>query len=122
MTPLPPPTPDLQPLVDAIGIDAAFALIEARGGNRVYVPMTALPWLIDTVGEAAARRLVEIYGRGYLKVPLGRTWRALAYQARGMSYAQIARRCGCTEDAVWRILDRRQATSKQYDLFNNAAE
>jgi hypothetical protein len=115
---LPPPPPEAVRLVQRIGIAAAFALVEARGGTRIYVPRTASPWLVDLIGAAPAAALAEALGGEFLKVPLARTWRVLAYQARGWSYARIARACGCSEDAVWKILSRAEKTSPQLGLFD----
>lgn len=114
---LPPPPPELARLAQQLGAAAAFALIEAKGGIRIYVPKTPTPWLVDLIGEPAAQALAEALGGEFLKVPLARTWRVLAYQARGWSYARIARACGCSEDAVWKILSRAEKTSPQLDLF-----
>lgn len=114
---LPPPTPEAERLARLIGPEAAFALIEAHGGVRIYVPGEVAPWMVDLLGADAAAALAGEYGRGYLAVPLGRVWRVLAYQARGMSYRAIARAVGCSESGVWRALDRYAVTNKQYDLF-----
>lgn len=114
---LPPPTPEAERLVQIVGAAAAFALIERNGGTRIYVPGKPTLWLINAIGSAAAEALAEALGGEFLKVPLARTWRVLAYQARGWSYARIARACGCSEDAVWKILSREHKTNPQLDLF-----
>jgi hypothetical protein len=103
--PLPPPTPDLKQLVQFIGREAAFALIEARGGTRFYVPKVPTEGLISLIGEGGARALSEARGGENLKVPLGRHWRILAYHARGLSFAKIARKTGCSENSVWQLIN-----------------
>ncbi len=93
--------------------EAALALIEWRGGTRLYIPRDASgaahEALASHVGVPAALALAEAFRGEYLKVPLAKTWRARLYRARGESYAEIARRLGCTESAVWRHLARTPA-------------
>jgi hypothetical protein len=115
---LPPPTPDVRRFVQALGPDAALAVIEARGGTRLWVPGQATgSTLVQELGEAATLRLVEAFGRGPIKVPVAREWRVQIYRARGMSYAQIARATGCSETSVHRILAGSGLTvSRQLDL------
>lgn len=108
-------------LVRLIGVEATVNLIEAAGGLRFYVPATPTPRLISIVGETAAKKLSAAHGRNYLHVPLARAWRVLVYQARRMSYPQIARRAGCTESAVWKALSRADRTNPQLDLFERRA-
>ena len=111
MTDWPPPTEDVAALVAAIGPEATLALVEAMGGTRVYVgrrdrgPSEALAAVI---GEAAALKLADVQSHD-LRVPLARTWRILVYRAQGSSYREIARRAGCTDSGVWRVLAREGA-------------
>ena len=116
-----PPTPEVMRLSDIIGISAALALIEAHGGTRLYVPRTLseginLPGII---GEEAAGKLIREHGGCYLKIPVARAWRTLVYRGHGQSYADIARRLGCTEGTVWRILNEHEMTTRQLDLFGS---
>lgn len=105
MTTLPPPTPDLAPLAQALGREGLLTLLEKRGGTRLPVPSkVGASKLVDELGVAIAAALVEHWGGLVLKVPLGRTWRVEVLRAQGLSYADIATRVGLTEDGVWRIL------------------
>lgn len=119
MSKLPPPTHEVAHLVALIGPEATLALVERWGGTRLYVPMRADPksdlWRV--VGEDAARYLSERWGREQIEVPGGRQWRILAYRARGMSHADIARATGCTERNVRRTLARAAEFDAQLDLF-----
>ena len=58
--------PVLAEIADIAGLDAAMALAEARGGQRVFIPASAGPdhWLVRTVGETAASLICEHYRGG----------------------------------------------------------
>jgi hypothetical protein len=74
---LPPPSEEMRRLVDIVGAEAAFALIEAHGGTRFYVPKNPNERLISLIGEMGARALSQAWGGEPVKLPLARTWRIL---------------------------------------------
>jgi hypothetical protein len=119
VTTLPPPTAECARLVQIMGAEGALALIEWRGGDRMYVPKSFDPAseLVLTVGAEATRALVEKLGGEYAKVPQAREWRILIYRQRGLSYAEIARKLTCSQSMIWRVLSTYEMTAKQYDLF-----
>jgi hypothetical protein len=103
----PRPPAELRYLTEILGVEATLALIERRGGTRLWVPRTyrAKSEFTAEFGEAAARQLVRRFGgERTLKVPLCKWWRARVYDARGLTYPQIARKLGCSETTVWRYL------------------
>lgn len=102
-----------------MGAEGALALIEWRGGDRLYVPkeFDDESALALTVGMVAAKALIEAYGGEYAKVPQAREWRILVYRRRGLSYAEIARKLTCSQSMIWRVLNTHEQTAKQYDLF-----
>lgn len=105
-------------LGDVLGAEATLALIEKRGGTRVYVPFqaTKTSQLTQEIGLRAARALVGAYGGSTVTVPVARSWRVRHYHAAGLSYAAIARKLGCHEDTVWRLLNRAGETQRQLPL------
>lgn len=111
----PPQVPaELEWLIAPLGVEATLALIEQRGGVRVFVPLepTADNELARIVGLDAARALAAAFGGERLRVPLARgkwtgAWRARIYRARGMSLPEIARRLGCVENTVRVMLQPR---------------
>jgi hypothetical protein len=114
---LPPPTEEVRRIVQIVGAEAALTLVEAYGGTRLFVPKTPTENHIALLGDGSAKALSQAWGGEYIKVPLGRAWRVLVYNARGLSYAETARKAGCSEDGVWRILSRHERTTKQLSLF-----
>lgn len=115
---LPAPTDDVAMLCRLIGPEATLALVEARGGIKVYIPeQPAGSDLADIVGLDAAAKLSSTYARDWLRVPLARPWRILCYKAAGLSYKQIALKAGCTDATVWEVLKRLKASGAQGDLF-----
>ncbi|SIQ24292.1 hypothetical protein SAMN05880590_102759 [Rhizobium sp. RU35A] len=97
----------VQELLDALGEDGFFALVEAHAGMRLYVPADpARSDLPQTVGEDAAWRLSNLYRGGYIKVPLAREFRALRYREAGVSNKDVARRLGLTETGVELLFQR----------------
>lgn len=102
----PPPPAELAYLSDAIGAEAVLALIEARGGTRVYVPRHAEEdgALVAIIGEAAVTALAREYGGLSIHISSAKRWRALVYRGRQMSFAQIALKLGVGERTVWKYV------------------
>jgi hypothetical protein len=100
------PPVELEPVVAALGIAAALALLEAKGGTRFYIPIKPAfgSPLVEIVGLGPAERLAEAFGSEHLSVPIARAWRTRIYRVRGESVPAIAARLGITERAVGRIL------------------
>lgn len=114
---LPPHPRELEELISSIGPDMTLKLIEYASGSRIYVP-TGVRKSIDTsvlfpiLGNDALERLSAAKGGEYLKVPVARTWRVLAYRDRGLSYDEICRAAGCSAATVHRILFEYGRTGK----------
>jgi Mor family transcriptional regulator len=130
MSDLPPVTPELKPLAAMLGSrEAVLALIEARGGRKLYLPQgPERSALTEILGAAVVERLARQWGGDRLRVPLGRAWRIQVYRARGMSIGDIAARLCMTEIGVYRSLRQvglagnvpevgAGAASPQLDLF-----
>lgn len=117
MIDLPNPSPEVKRISKIIGIPQALALIELYGGTRYYVPATPNAELVDLIGREAAEKLSQAWKGTYIKVPVARAWRVLVYRQQQMSYAVIARKVGCSENQVWRILNDHEMTSRQLCLF-----
>nr|WP_294547635.1 helix-turn-helix domain-containing protein [uncultured Rhodopila sp.] len=92
-----------QHLIRLIGEEETLALVEKFGGTRFYVARQGGD-MANMFCEATAAALADAFGGEYLKVPTARRWRCGLYKARGLSYAQIARKLGATESSVWRWL------------------
>ncbi|TWD54462.1 hypothetical protein FB480_103373 [Agrobacterium vitis] len=94
-------------LLNLLGKDDFFALVEAHAGVRLYVPADpAKSDLPETIGMNAALRLAREWPSGYIKVPLAREFRIERYVKSGMSNRAIAQRFGMTESGVERLLKR----------------
>ncbi len=113
---------ELEWLIAPIGEDGTLALIEARGGTRVYVPARpdAGCELARIIGLPAAQALALHFGGEHIRVPLARgkwagAWRARIYHARGLSYPAIARRLGVVENTV-RVMLRQRTEDAQLAL------
>lgn len=114
MTAAPKIPAELSWLAEPLGEAALLALIEARGGTRLYVPHRAVGVeLAELIGEDAAFRLCKALGGQDIKVPLAKEWRCRVYRARRMSYSQIALKLGCSEDTVSRMLTAAKMTHVQ---------
>jgi hypothetical protein len=100
------PPIELEPVVAPLGIAAALAIMEAKAGLRVYIPVKPAfgSPLVEIVGFAPAGRLAEAFGGEHLAVPVARAWRARIYRVRGEAVSAIAARLGVTERAVGRML------------------
>lgn len=103
----------MQPVVSAIGFDAALQLVARCGGIRVLIPAepNARDVISQAVGVAAAQRLAEHIGHGLLDVPRCLNWLLMrrneeisARYAHGETQAELALRFSLTERHVRRIL------------------
>ena len=106
-------TRTMQPIIDAIGFEAAQALVKTYGGTRVYLPMEprGLDDLVLCVGLAHSRALVAAVGSGPLEVPKCDGYlRARRNEAieilseAGVPQAEIARRFNLTERTIRNVL------------------
>lgn len=107
-------------LRDIIGDEATLALVEARGGRQVYVPVDPAEGaeIARIIGLDAARRLGQEYGREPITVPVAREWRIAVYSAQGVTVPEIARRVGAHIDTVRKCRRRQGLQQRQYDLFD----
>lgn len=117
-------------LVEVIGLAAALAIVEARGGVRLSVPTkaTAEHWLAELIGLEALEALVAVYAREEIEVPRCaaalralRERRIVAEFESGASNAELARKYQYTERGI-RKLRRRveseiQGETAQGSLF-----
>lgn len=105
-------------LREAIGDEAALALIEARGGTAVFVPGDPREEqeLVRIVGLDAARELASRWGKEYLSVPMAMDWRIDRLLEKGLSAPKIALALGVHEDRV-RRRRRKVGGATQPDLF-----
>ena len=87
-----------------LGSEGLVRLVEFAGGTRLYVPIRPSAGLIDALGAEAAERLSQALAPAWIRVPLARADRVIAYRAQGLSNAAIARRLGVTETAVSKIV------------------
>ncbi len=98
-------------LIALIGESETLALVERFGGTRFYVARQGGD-MASFLSPAAAAILADAFGGEYLKVPTARRWRCGFYKARGLSYAEIARKLGTTETSVWRWLNAAGETAQ----------
>ncbi len=120
-------------LMELLGEDGFFTLVEAHGGIRVYVPAvlenSELP---GSIGVELTQRLSKRYACAYIRVPLAREFRARRYIEADMSIKDIARRLGLTETGVNKLLKRtrkikavrrpRRKDTRQMNLFTEYHE
>ncbi len=121
---LPAPTGEAARLAAQIGPEAAFLLIEAYGGRRIYIPNPVNPEneVCLLLGLPAYTRLKDWLDgsdspRQQYKVPVARQWLILVMRGKGMSYGAIAHALRCSENTVWKTLRDRDLTDSQMDLF-----
>lgn len=81
-------------LREAIGDAAAAALIEALGGDRIYVPREpgADHPLVVACGAAAARKVADRWHGETVYVPMSRRFLVCQLRSEGLAVRQVARR------------------------------
>lgn len=95
-----------------IGAGPASRLIAEFGGGRLYIPEKPSPGdsVSQAIGYAAAMRLGSVFGgeRVWLPNDAGRALSVsiATLRAQGLSVSRIARRAGCSERYVYKVLAR----------------
>ncbi|MED5550054.1 MAG: helix-turn-helix domain containing protein [Pseudomonadota bacterium] len=109
---------NLEPYVTALGQEEAERFFLAMGGSDIYLPNKSSPRSLAarTIGADRVEKLAAAMGPGYYKVPLARQWIARVMNARGASYAEIARTVRADVATVRRWLGPRD-THTQPQLF-----
>ncbi len=101
-------SPVMRELIETIGEEAAFKLLKAYGGSRVYVPHAPneQDQLTLEIGIAAASKLARRCGGDRLELPKANLRRSKILELRraGMSVDAIARQTGCTRRRVFQVL------------------
>lgn len=127
---LPPPTKECESIVGLIGAVSALSLIEAKAGQRLYIPKAYGEdnILSEILDAEACKRIIEEYPGLYLKVPVARQWLILCYRARGLSYGEIAAKTGRSQSAIWRVINKNGVTfpakkrTRRADISEKVAE
>ncbi|MFN3721883.1 MAG: helix-turn-helix domain-containing protein [Paracoccaceae bacterium] len=104
--PMPKPTAQVEPYVDAMGAELAVTFLLAFGGAELAIPdaptgRTAHELLI---GPDAAARLCAVKDRLQRRVPLAKAWLAAMLAWQGHSTAHIARTLRVSDTSVRRLL------------------
>ncbi len=112
-------------LIEAVGEEAAFTLIRACGGARLYVPHVPEEGdaLTTLIGTAAATRLAQKYGGERLELPNPNSRRSKILELRraGVSVDVIARQSGCTRRRVFQVLAEARAMLQKQNHGPGAA-
>lgn len=111
-------TRTMQPIIEAIGFDAATSLVNTFGGGRVYVAKTPRSGsvLVACIGLGNATALAAHIGAGDLEIPLCNGWLAAMRRERvvlgaqaGATHAALAAQHGYSERYIRTILRDAQA-------------
>ena len=117
--------PILQEIAEAISLDAAIKLAEAKGGQRIAIPTVLKDdhWLIDVLGKENALALCDYFANGtrfHLDVPFGPTSDAARREA--MIAKMIKEGKSANQIAAAGRFTRRTAFAKKAKHKVNAAE
>lgn len=107
--PMPKPTAQVEPYVEAMGPELAVTFLLAFGGAEMAVPdnpngRSAHEALI---GPEAAARLSALKDRLQRRVPLAKAWLAAMLHWQGHSIAHIARTLRTSDTSVRKMLKDR---------------
>ncbi|TMV09840.1 helix-turn-helix domain-containing protein [Ruegeria sediminis] len=100
--PYPRPPAQVEPYIEALGLEDTLAFLEAFGGSEIYIATNpkSRSSVAAVVGHAKAKALASIAERLQRRVPLAKRWRAQVYYSKGLKKAQIARKLGVTDVTV----------------------
>ena len=109
---------ELPSLRELLGDEAALLLIEKCGGTRIVVPQYITPThdLRAQLGDEVFIDLVRYFGGTRLFVPIARQWRIDMYSSQKLTQAQMARKIGCAETWVQRVLRKKRENREQMAL------
>lgn len=125
----------LEEIAGVAGVQAAYQMAQARGGQKVYIParLDDSHWLVKACGAEAARKIANHFaadGKGIdLKIPVGtgstylkeRAARARVMQEAidaGLSNNEIVARVGLDRSSVFRAKQKlKSGSGDQGDLF-----
>lgn len=104
--PMPRPTAQVEPYVQALGPELAVTFLLTFGGAEMVVPEVPNGRSAHekVIGPEAAVRLSAVRHRLQRRVPLAKAWLAAMLDWQGHSQAQIARTLRTTDISVRRIL------------------
>ncbi len=104
--PMPQPTAQAQPYVDALGPELAVTFLLAYGGAELYLPDDPKGSSSHErlVGYDAAKRLSAIAHRLPRRVPLAKRWLSAMLAWQGRSTGDIARTLRVSDVTVRRYL------------------
>lgn len=115
-------------LIDVVGLQAALAIVEERGGVRLFVPKIYKPdhWLCKLIGTDPAAKLIAYYGGE--EIEISRCAAALnavkEHQIANSdaSNSELARQYGYTERGIRklrrRVEERDGINANQIGLFD----
>ncbi|KJZ21842.1 hypothetical protein [Tritonibacter mobilis] len=118
----PKPTAQVEPYVQALGLEDALKFIKAFGGTEIYIAVQpkSRSQVVEVVGYAKARILASVAETLPRRVPLAKQWRARVYASKGLRNAEIARMLGVTDETVRAYLRNNGPPTdpNQFDLFD----
>lgn len=100
----------LSDLRDLIGDDATAALMEAYGGQRLYIALAnrytpaSAHALEETIGAEPARALRSVYGGETIYAPNSLRFLVRHHHGKGMTTREIAQTLRVSRDRVRRFL------------------
>lgn len=104
---VPRPPAQIEPYVEALGVDDTIRFLLEFGGAQIYIG--ARPGrgsqVAALLGLDKARALGRVHDRLPARVPLVKSWTAQAMFAQGLPIQKIARKMHVSDTAVRRWLD-----------------
>lgn len=100
--PYPKPTAQVEPYIEALGLDDTLRFLETFGGTEIYVAThpSKRSQIAQLVGNPKAKMLAAVQHRLQRRVPLAKKWRASVYRSQGLTIAQIALKLGVSDVMV----------------------
>ena len=111
--PMPKPTAQVEPCVDAWGPDLAMPFILTFGGGELVIPKNPgrpTPYAV-LVGPDGARAICAMAHRMPKRVPLAKAWLAAMLDWQGHSATAIARQLRISDISVRRMLKARTGSA-----------
>lgn len=124
-------SPLMQEIVDVIGLKAAIKLVDAKGGQRIWLPVKIEPgfWLAEMIGLDKAGALTAYFNHetgNHLDLPsrlsidlADKERRFRAMVAAGMSTDAIAGAAGITRRRVFQKKQDLKIKPAQRDMFDD---
>jgi hypothetical protein len=113
----------LRQIIDCIGVDAAFRLVDGCGGEFHRIPRKPRKWLADVIGKRDAEIFCNRFSEQHMQIPKADRWKRAQRDRmihrdfdppNSLTVHQLVRKWGLGEVQIRTILNRPVEACDEY--------